>query len=221
MPTNRHPVLPVDAAPLRVAASFRTAPPWLATATSLAITAVLLAACGGGAGTAPTPSAVASATAAAASSTVTLTDAWVKAATGGMTSMFGTFVNPTASDVTVVAATSPVGSTVELHEVVTTGGTTRMQPKAGGFVVPAHGRLELRPGGNHLMVMGLKQPIRPGDTVTATLTLRSGGTVTVSAVGKEYAGAGESYGASGAAAPAVGGTMSMSPGSTMSMSASS
>jgi copper(I)-binding protein len=121
-----------------------------------------------------------------------------------MTAIFGTLDNPTDQDVTVVSGTSPIAGTVELHEVVESDGGTTMRPKAGGFTVPAHGRHVLQPGGDHIMVMGLKQAVTAGDTVTATLTLKGGATVEVSAIGKDFAGAKESYDPSGAG-------MSMSP----------
>jgi copper(I)-binding protein len=115
----------------------------------------------------------------------------------GMTAIFGTLDNPTDHDVTVVSGTSPVAAMIELHEVVTVNGASKMQPKAGGFTVPAHGNHQLKPGGDHIMVMGLKQPIKAGDTITASLTLKDGGTVSISAIGKDFAAGNESYAPSG------------------------
>jgi copper(I)-binding protein len=170
-----------------------------------------LAACGSsssaGTATATTSTSVSS-TAGASTAAVglSLKDGWVKAAPTGMTAIFGTLDNPTGQDITVVSGTSPVAGMVQLHEVVTVNGASKMQPKAGGFVIPAHGSHELKPGGDHIMVMGLKQPIKAGDMVTATLTLKDGSTVQVSAIGKEFAGANETYASGGA---------SMSPGASM------
>jgi copper(I)-binding protein len=195
------------------------------TATVL-LTGALLTACG--ASSATTSPASASASAAAATSTATSTaaagvvlkDAWVKSAPNGMTALFGTFTNPTARDITVVSGTTPAASKVELHEVVMVDGTMKMRPKTGGFLVPAHGTHELKPGGDHVMMMGLTGPIRAGDTVTATLTLNDGSTLAVTAIGKDYAGGNENYQSSGSAGTTMSPGMTLPASSAASMAAS-
>jgi copper(I)-binding protein len=69
----------------------------------------------------------------------------------------------------------------------------KMQPKAGGFVIPARGRHELEPGGDHIMLVGLTAPVKAGESVEFTLTLKDGATVQFSAVAKPFAGGNESY----------------------------
>jgi copper(I)-binding protein len=173
-----------------------------------------VAACGGAGSTAPA-AATSAATAPTSSSAVaglSLTDGWIKSAPTGMTAIFGTLTNTTGHDITVMSGTTPVAAMVQLHEVVTVNGTSKMQPKAGGFLIPAHGSHELKPGGDHVMLMGLKQPIKAGDMVTATLSLKDGSSVAISAIGKDFAGANESYGPSGSSMAAA---MSMSPGASM------
>ncbi|HET7763454.1 MAG TPA: copper chaperone PCu(A)C, partial [Phycicoccus sp.] len=141
-------------------------------ALTLAVTVVAggLAACG----TSPTSSTGAtadspdsgSASRSASTSPLVLRDGWVKAveATGTasmpMTGLFGTLHNPTGSAVTVAGGTSPVAGKLELHETVrTASGSMRMQPKSGGLVIPAGGSQVLRPGGDHVMLMGLTQAL--------------------------------------------------------------
>ena len=51
--------------------------------------------------------------------------------------------------------------------------------------IPAGGSLELKPGGYHIMLMELAQPIAAGDTVPVTLTFEKAGEVTVDAVARE------------------------------------
>ena len=180
--------------------------------------AVALAGCGSSS-SATTPTAATSTSASSTAGTssaaagLSLEDGWVKAAPSGMTAIFGILTNPTGQDITVVSGTSPVAGMVQLHEVVTVNGTSTMRPKTGGIVVPAHGSHELKPGGDHIMVMDLRQPIKAGDTVTATLTLKDGVTVQVSAIGKDFAGANETYAPSGAG---MSGGMSMTPGTSKS-----
>lgn len=156
---------------------------------ALAVGSAALTGCGDDApGTAAPSSAPASAAA-----PLTFKDAWVKAADKGMSAAFGTLVNSTGADLTVVSATTPASSRVELHEVVGTGGGMKMQPREGGFVVPAHGGLELKPGGYHLMLMGLAEAIEPGDQIAFTLTLKDGSTVAFTALAKSFTGGNETY----------------------------
>jgi copper(I)-binding protein len=123
-----------------------------------------------------------------------ITDPWVKAADSGMTAAFGTLVNSGDTDVVVMSATSEVTPMMELHETVESAdGSMAMQPKPGGFVVPAGGEHELAPGGDHLMIMDLTRPVLPGEVVTVTLTLQDGSTLDIEATVKSFTGADEDY----------------------------
>lgn len=129
--------------------------------------------------------------------TVTVSDQWVKAAEAGITGAFGNLKNSGATEATVVSATSPSAGRVELHEVVGQPGSTVMQPKQGGFVIPAGGTHVLAPGGDHLMLMDLKAPLKAGSEVEVTLTLADGATIPFTAQVRDFAGAGENYQPSG------------------------
>ena len=125
---------------------------------------------------------------------LSVTDPWIKATDDDMTAMFGTIVNDTDADITVVGASTDVAGTVELHEVVTgDGGAMVMQPKEGGFTVPAGGSHELEAGGDHVMLMDLTGPLEAGQDVTVTLELADGSTQDVTAVVKPFTGADEEY----------------------------
>ena len=58
---------------------------------------------------------------------------------------------------------------VELHEMSMAGGIMRMRPAAAGLEIPPAGAVRLAPQGPHLMLMGLKQPLHPGQPVPLTL----------------------------------------------------
>jgi hypothetical protein len=122
-----------------------------------------------------------------------VSDGWVKAADKGMTAAFGTVANSSGQEVTITAASTPSSSTMELHEVVDNNGAMVMQPVAGGLQVPANGTLTLEPGGYHLMLMDVTQPIQAGDDVTFTLTCSDGGTTEITAQAKTFTGAEEQY----------------------------
>lgn len=142
---------------------------------------------------------------------ITISEQWAKAADSGMSAAFGQLHNAGDTDVTVVSATSPASATVELHEVVTgDDGVKVMRPKAGGFRIPAGGELALEPGGNHIMFMGLRGPLRTGSEAPVTLTFDDGSTTTFTAQVRDFPGNQENYEpggehGDGAAAPGHGG----------------
>ncbi|WP_078322649.1 copper chaperone PCu(A)C [Mycobacteroides chelonae] len=132
-----------------------------------------------------------SATQATQASTVTITDQWAKSAPDrSMTSVFGTVHNNGSSEARIVSATSPAARSVELHEV-TPGGL--MRPKEGGVAIPANGEHKLSPGGDHVMLMGLTTPLRPGQDVVITLAFQDGSTKPLTAQIRDFAGGNENY----------------------------
>ncbi|WP_349829320.1 copper chaperone PCu(A)C [Brevibacterium litoralis] len=173
-----------------------------------------LSACGASAAEAPTPLESSATTAAAsgegpadgadgtdgAGQVLRLADGWLKATgededggpAGSMTGAFGTLQNTGDEDVTLTGASSAVADMVELHETENTGGAAQMKEKDGGFVVPAGGEVEFAPGGDHIMLMEITEPILPGDVVAVTLETDSG-QIAVEFPAKDYAGARESY----------------------------
>ena len=70
---------------------------------------------------------------------------------------------------------------VELHEVVMRGDVMQMQQIAGGIPVAAKGATELKPGGYHIMLIGLKQDLKVGDKVKVNLTFEKAGPQVVEA----------------------------------------
>ncbi|GGO13591.1 copper chaperone PCu(A)C [Micromonospora parathelypteridis] len=180
---------------------------------ALLATAALLAVGVAGCGSSETPSSAAagpSASASVAAGVVGIRDPWVKAADKGMTAAFGTLVNDTETDVTITGASTEV-SRMELHEMTMKDGKMVMQAKPGGIVIKAKSTHVLEPGGDHLMLMDVKQPVQAGDELTFTLTFADLRTQTFTAVAKPFTGAQESYAPGHGASPTPG--MSMSPAS--------
>lgn len=130
-----------------------------------------------------------------AADSIIIEDAWVKSAEPGeMTAGFGTLENSSDQDVIVVSVESSASPMMELHETVADdSGQMTMREVEGGFTIPANDHLHLEPGGNHLMLMDLPEPIKAGEEVTFTLTFSDGSTLEFTAVVKDYAGANETY----------------------------
>lgn len=88
----------------------------------------------------------------------------------------------------LVSASSPVAGRVEIHESMVMDGRAMMHPRPGGMPVPAGGKAEMKPGGWHLMFIGLKRPLSIGDRFPATLTFEKAGKVQVEFVVQTGAG---------------------------------
>ncbi|NML05622.1 copper chaperone PCu(A)C [Sphingomonas sp. G-3-2-10] len=113
--------------------------------------------------------------------TLTVTHAWTRqtAPSQSVGGGFLTVANGGKAADRLVAASSPVSARVELHTMSMEGGVMRMRQVTGGLDVPAGGKLELKPGGYHLMLIGLKKPLVRGTAVPVTLQFQRAGKVTV------------------------------------------
>lgn len=103
---------------------------------------------------------------------ITIADAWSRQPAEGqtVTAVYGVLTNPTDADVTVVAASTPVTDTVELHEtIMNDDGTMTMRPVEGGFVIPAGGTFAFESGGPHIMLLDIVAAEYPTDEVEVTL----------------------------------------------------
>lgn len=124
---------------------------------------------------------------------ITVSDAWIKASDTEMTAEFGTLTNDSDSDIHLVGGSSEIAGKIEIHETVETDGAMAMREADGGLAIPANGSLTLDPGGDHLMLMDLREPINAGDTVVVTLEFGDGSTKEVSATARDFLGNNEKY----------------------------
>ncbi|MBB3999484.1 copper chaperone PCu(A)C [Aureimonas pseudogalii] len=79
----------------------------------------------------------------------------------------------------LVSARSARAETVEVHRMSVTDGVMTMRRVEDGVEIPAGGTAALAPGSLHLMLMGLKAPLREGEMVPVTLTFEKAGEVEV------------------------------------------
>lgn len=116
---------------------------------------------------------------------VTVKDAWVRGTVPAQTTT-GAFMTLTSTaEARLVGAASPVAKMVEIHESMMHGGTAQMH-EVQVVALPAGKAVELKPGGHHVMLMGLRAPLNAGEHVPITLTFEDAkgkrSTVEVSAV---------------------------------------
>jgi copper(I)-binding protein len=80
---------------------------------------------------------------------------------------------------TLLGASSPAVKSVEIHQMSMKGDVMQMRELPKGIEIPAGGRVDLSPGGTHLMLLGLSKPLAAGDTLPLTLAFAKAGKVTV------------------------------------------
>lgn len=98
---------------------------------------------------------------------------------GGTSAAYMTLVNSGGTPDRLVAASTDVAELIELHESKMVDNVMQMAPVPGGIAVPANGQVELKPGGLHVMLIGLKRDLAAGETVRLTLSFERAGTITV------------------------------------------
>lgn len=100
-----------------------------------------------------------------------------------VTGCYLTLTAPTTD--TLVSVASPSAALVQIHEMRMESNMMMMRELEGGLPLPAGEAVNLAPGGNHIMLMGVKEPLKTGDTVALTLTFANAAPVEiVAAVGQ-------------------------------------
>lgn len=112
---------------------------------------------------------------------IEVSNPYVRAADAVMTGMFLEITNNHDEDLVLVGGSSDAAEMIEIHTVV----DGVMQKLEGGLTIAVGATETLKPGGNHVMLMGLTRPLEIGDEVTVTLTFDNGESIDVTAPVKE------------------------------------
>lgn len=110
---------------------------------------------------------------------VRVLDAWTRAvpAVAPVAGGYLTIVNDGDVDDRLLRVESDIAQRVEIHQMRHEDGVMRMRALPEGAVVPAHGKLELKPGGYHLMVIKPRRALVEGGHFEATLVFQRAGRV--------------------------------------------
>ncbi len=116
----------------------------------------------------------------ATSGDIAIKAAWARASAGAAANgaAFMSVVNGGAAADAIVAASAPVAKKAELHTHKMDGEVMRMR-QVESIPLPAGETVELKPGGLHVMFMGLNEPLKEGASFPLTLTFAKAGEVTV------------------------------------------
>jgi copper(I)-binding protein len=108
-------------------------------------------------------------------------NAWVRATPGtDMAVAYLTLRNVSSSAVTVTGVESPLAGHAMIHETTVQGGQSRMRPHAQLVIAPGV-TAKFEPGGLHVMLHDLKQPVTVGQNVPLLVRLAGGGTLQITA----------------------------------------
>lgn len=117
---------------------------------------------------------------------------WSRATPGGAKVGGGymTVTNNGSAPDRLVAATTTVADHVEIHEMAMANNIMTMRKLDNGVAVPPGKAVAFAPGGYHLMLMGLKGPLKEGDRLKVTLTFEKAGpievTINVEGIGAQH-----------------------------------
>lgn len=111
---------------------------------------------------------------------IVVRNAWTRPTAAGMPMgvAYFTLINEGTSADAVIAASSPIAGSVEMHESTMTDGMARMRPLKEIAIAPKS-TVKVAPNGIHLMLVDLKSPLEAGTTVPLVLQLRKAGNIEI------------------------------------------
>ena len=112
--------------------------------------------------------------AAAQTGQVEIKDAWARATPGKAENGAAYLTIETPAPDKLVAVSSPAAKKTTLHTMTMDGGVMKMRP-LDGLDVPANQPVTLKPGGIHIMLQGLNEPLQSGKSFPLTLTFEKAG----------------------------------------------
>jgi copper(I)-binding protein len=113
---------------------------------------------------------------------IRVVEAWARASIGTArpAAAYVTLVNDSTKPALLLSVSSPAAGNVNVHKTVKDGEVMKMVP-ADSLEIPAGERIEMKPGGYHIMLMELRQAIRKGETLDLALEFAGGAVIDISA----------------------------------------
>ncbi|MDE2332381.1 MAG: copper chaperone PCu(A)C, partial [Bradyrhizobium sp.] len=108
-----------------------------------------------------------------------ITQAWTRATPNGAKIGGGylTIENKGSTPDRLLGGSTDAAGRVEVHQMTTKDGVMTMRPLGDGLTIDPGKTVKLAPGGYHLMMFDLKNPLKQGDTVPVTLKFEKAGEV--------------------------------------------
>ena len=109
---------------------------------------------------------------------------WARATPKGATAGAGymTITNKGATPDKIICISDDASTQCQIHTMTMEGGVMKMRPVEGGLEIKPGESVTLKPGGDHVMLLGLNGPLREGQSFPLTLTFEKAGTRDVTVV---------------------------------------
>jgi len=106
---------------------------------------------------------------------------WIRATPGGakVAGGFMTITNTGTEADRLIGGTLPQAGRFEVHEMKMEGGVARMRPVTGGLEIKPGQKVELKPGGLHVMFTDLRQPLKQGEKIKGQLRFEKAGSIDI------------------------------------------
>ena len=110
-----------------------------------------------------------------------ISQGWTRATPGGakIGGGFLTIENKGTVPDKLIGASADAAGKIEVHEMAVTDGVMKMRPLENGLAIEPGKSVKLAPGGYHLMMMDLKNPLKEGEKLPVTLQFEKAGKVAV------------------------------------------
>lgn len=112
---------------------------------------------------------------------ITIGQPWARASPGGAKVAAGylTITNTGKTSDKLIGGSTTASAALELHDMTMVDGIMRMRRIENGIVLAPGATIRLQPGGMHVMLIDLKQPITAGETIKGTLVFKKAGVVEI------------------------------------------
>ena len=111
---------------------------------------------------------------------IIIKDPWIRAVppSSKNTALFMTIVNKSDKQDSLISVKTDIAKMVMIHKTVEENGIMKMK-HVDNLFIPPHSEVKLKPGGLHIMIMGLKRPIKEGEKVKINLFFKNSGNIEI------------------------------------------
>jgi periplasmic copper chaperone A len=116
---------------------------------------------------------------------ITIGHPWARATPGAVKNS-AAFMTLSAKDSAdkLIGVSGDVAREIQIHTMITEAGVMKMR-EIKSLDIPANGKTELKPGGLHIMLIGLKDGLKEGEKFPLKLKFEKAGEVTVDVVAEK------------------------------------
>ncbi len=111
---------------------------------------------------------------------IIIKDPWIRAVplSSKNTALFMTIVNKSDKQDSLISVKTDIAKMVMIHKTVEENGIMKMK-HVDSLSIPPYSEVKLKPGGLHIMIMGLKRPIKEGENVKINLFFKNSGNIEI------------------------------------------